>query len=187
MIGVPCARSIRPTIVPDRSDAADEGIITANPALQLGRRKASRADKLTPAERLQKVRPMSWEQRDAFLEAAKRTRRYYPLFATLAKTGLRPGEAFALQPGDLDVRGRTLRIKRALNLGRIKAVLCAVRAEPHVEPGQIWAMEEFRAQLARHPSLWRTTSVPGPDAGERFNIKKGSEPDLWVRLHRLEF
>ena len=66
------------------------------------------------------VRPMNWEQRDAFLEAAKRGRRYYPLFATLAKTGLRPGEAFALQPGDLDVRGRTLRVERALSLGRIK-------------------------------------------------------------------
>src|SRR5262245_45079187 len=98
MIGVPCARSIRPTIVPDRSDAADEGIITANPALQLGRRKASRADKLTPAERLQKVRPMSWEQRDAFLETAKRTRRYYPLFATLAKTGLRPAKRSRSSP-----------------------------------------------------------------------------------------
>src|SRR5262245_35478668 len=31
-----------------------------------------------------------------------------------------PREAFALQPGDLDVRGRTLRIQRALSLGRIK-------------------------------------------------------------------
>ena len=29
------------------SDAADDGIIAANPAFQLGRRKASRADKLT--------------------------------------------------------------------------------------------------------------------------------------------
>ena len=29
-----------------------------------------------------------------------------------------------------------------------EAVLCAARVEPHVEPGQIWATEEFRAQLA---------------------------------------
>ena len=47
------------------------------------------------------------------------------------------------------------------------AVLCAARVEPHVEPGQIWATEEFRAQLARAPSLWRTTPVPGPDGDER--------------------
>jgi hypothetical protein len=62
-----------------------------------------------------------------------------------------------------------------------------VRVEPHVQPGQIWATEEFRTELARFPSLWRTTAVPGPAGDDRFNIKKGAEPDLWVRLYRLEF
>lgn len=68
-----------------------------------------------------------------------------------------------------------------------EAVLCSVRVEPHVQPGQIWATEEFRAELAHHPSLWRTTPVAGPAGEERFNIKKGAEADLWVRLYRLEF
>ena len=69
------------------------------------------------------------------------------------------------------------------------AILCVARVEPHVEPGQIWATEEFRERLAQKPSLWRTTPVPGPDGGERFNVKKegSGEPDLWVRLYRLEF
>lgn len=72
-------------------------------------------------------------------------------------------------------------------VGGGEAVLCAVRVEPHVEPGQIWATEEFRAQLARQPSLWRTSPVTLPGGEERFNAKKGDEPDLWVRLYRLEF
>ena len=69
------------------------------------------------------------------------------------------------------------------------AVLCATRAEPHVLPGQIWATEEFRQQLAQKPSLWRTTEVMAPDGSDRFNVKKvgRTEPDLWVRLYRLEF
>jgi class 3 adenylate cyclase len=67
------------------------------------------------------------------------------------------------------------------------AVLGAVRAEPRVEPGQIWATEEFASELARHPSLWRTTPVPGPEGDNRFNIKKSTESDLWVRLYRVEF
>ena len=56
-------------------------------------------------------------------------------------------------------------------------------------PGQIWATEEFRQQLTRKPSLWRTTEVTAPDGSDRFNVKKigRSEPDLWVRLYRLEF
>jgi class 3 adenylate cyclase len=69
------------------------------------------------------------------------------------------------------------------------AVLCASRVEPHVLPGQIWATEEFRQQLAQKPSLWRTTEMMPPDGGDRFNVKKEGrpEPDLWVRLYRLEF
>jgi class 3 adenylate cyclase len=68
-----------------------------------------------------------------------------------------------------------------------EAVLCAVRVEPHVEPGQIWATEEFRAHLARLPSLWRTSPVALAGGDELFNARKGEEPDLWVRLYRLEF
>jgi class 3 adenylate cyclase len=68
------------------------------------------------------------------------------------------------------------------------AILCVTRVEPHVEPGQIWATEEFCRQLSRRPSLWRSTPIAGPDGGDRFNVKKdgGTEPDLWVRLYRLE-
>jgi class 3 adenylate cyclase len=70
-----------------------------------------------------------------------------------------------------------------------EAILLATRVEPHVEPGQIWATEEFRQHLLQQPSLWRTTPMPGPGDSERFNVKKegGPEPDLWVRLYRLEF
>jgi hypothetical protein len=69
------------------------------------------------------------------------------------------------------------------------AILCTARVEPIVEPGQIWATEEFRQQLLERPSLWRTVAVPAPGGGNRFNVKKeGSiEPDLWVHLYRLEF
>ena len=68
------------------------------------------------------------------------------------------------------------------------AILCATRVEPHVQPGQIWATEDFRQQLSERPSLWRATPVTGPDGSDRFNVRKvgGTEPDLWVRLYRLE-
>jgi class 3 adenylate cyclase len=69
------------------------------------------------------------------------------------------------------------------------AILCATRVEPHVLPGQIWATEEFRQKLAQKPSLWRTTEVMSPNGSDRLNVKKEgrAEPDLWVRLYRLEF
>ena len=100
-----------------------------------------------------------------------------------------------LCPGCLRVRtltGGTTR-KRNVDLKPTivggAALLCAARVEPVVKPGQIWATEEFREQFLQRPSLWRTTPVIGPTGEDRFNVKKdgGAEPDLWVRLYRLEF
>lgn len=50
---------------------------------------------------------MTWEQRDAFLAAADGEPPYTALFAILARAGLRPSEAFAFKPGDLDPRERS--------------------------------------------------------------------------------
>jgi hypothetical protein len=119
------------------SDAVDDGIIAVNPALQLGRRKASRADKLNAAERLQRIRPMSWDQRDAFLEAAARERPHGTLFAVLAKGGLRPGEVFALRPG----RSRSQRANSACGTGmepradQAHQDLRGARGRPHAGAG----------------------------------------------------
>jgi class 3 adenylate cyclase len=96
-----------------------------------------------------------------------------------------PRLRMALHYGEVQTRQRVGDLETVIAGG--DAILCAARVEPHVEPGQIWATEEFREELGRRPSLWRTSPIAGP-AGERLNVKKegGSEPDLWVRLYRLE-
>ncbi len=96
-----------------------------------------------------------------------------------------PRLRMALHHGEVQTRQRADDPAAVISGG--DAILCTARVEPHVEPGQIWATEEFRLQLSRKPSLWRTTPVPGP-GDDRFNVKKegGTEPDLWVRLYRLE-
>ncbi len=98
-----------------------------------------------------------------------------------------PRLRIALHHGDVQTRQRGGDPAPVIAGG--EAILCAARVEPHVEPGQIWATEEFRQQLLQKPSLWRTTAVVAPDGERRFNVKKegSSEPDLWVRLYRLEF
>ena len=63
---------------------------------------------------------MSPEQLSALLAAAEQDARHYPLFLLLARTGLRPGEAFALQWGDLDLRARELRVERSWSLRKIE-------------------------------------------------------------------
>src|SRR4029453_5567966 len=53
--------------------------------VQVGRHKPHRGDKLTTAERIQKVPPMTWDQRDAFLATAAPETRYATLFVVLAR------------------------------------------------------------------------------------------------------
>ena len=93
-----------------------------------------------------------------------------------------PRLRIALHHGEVQTRQRDTDLAQVIVGGA--AVLCAARIEPLVEPGQIWATEEFREQFLQRPSLWRTTPV----ADDKVNVKKpGSvEPDLWLRLYRLE-
>ena len=97
-----------------------------------------------------------------------------------------PRLRIALHYGEVQIREREVDLRPAIVGGA--ALLTASRVEPVVEPGQIWATEEFREQFLTRPSLWRTTALRSPSGSELFNVnKKGTtEPDLWVRLHRLD-
>ena len=119
-LGKNSVRLIRTTLSVMLSDAVEDGVILANPALQLRGLRRRRADTMTPADRQRAIRPMSQDELSALLAAAKQDARHYPLFLLLARTGLRPGEAFALQWGDLDFRARELRVERSWSLRRIE-------------------------------------------------------------------
>ena len=119
-LGKNSVRLIRAVLSVLLSDAVDDGIILANAALQLRGSRRRRPDSISQAERQKKIRPMDHGQLAAFLAAAQADSRHYPLFLLLARTGLRPGEAYALQWGDLDFRGRELRVERALSAGAIE-------------------------------------------------------------------
>ena len=62
---------------------------------------------------------MTREQRRDFLEAAARHEpRYYPLFFTLAGTGIRLGEAIGLEWSGLDVLSREIHIVQTRSSGK---------------------------------------------------------------------
>jgi len=97
-----------------------------------------------------------------------------------------PRLRIALHYGAVQTRQRSADLRSIVVGG--DAILCVSRVEPVVAPGQIWATAEFREQFLQRPSLWRTVPIPGPAGNERFNVRKqgSEEPDLWVRLYRLE-
>lgn len=97
-----------------------------------------------------------------------------------------PRLRIALHHGAVQTRQRTTDLRSVIVGG--DAILCASRVEPVVSPGQIWATAEFREQFLQRPSLWRTVPIEAAGGAELFNVRKEStqEPDLWVRLYRLE-
>jgi integrase len=103
--------------------AVEDELIGANPASTLGRALALLA---APKERTTRIKAMTREQLTRFLAtmqgptARPADRAAYPFFLTLARTGLRLGEAFALQPEDLDLEAGTLRVERAFSGSRLE-------------------------------------------------------------------
>jgi integrase len=80
--------------------AVDDGLLTNNPAEKLGRQLRLVTPKVT---RQENIKAMTREQRQCFLAQAQQDcPRLYPLFATLAGTGMRLGEVVALQWSDVD-------------------------------------------------------------------------------------
>ena len=87
-------------------------------------------------------------------------------------------------------RGADARARRGPDAGAFRGRRHPVRDARRAARGARTDLGDgrFRQQLVLRPSLWRTTPIPGPGGAERFNVKKdsGTEPDLWVRLYRLE-
>ena len=116
-------RIIHATLRAMLNAAVEDGVIAANPADKLGRHL-----KLVPAAatRQEDIKAMTREQLAAFLaaancpEATEIERRHGPLFLLLARTGMRVGEAFALQWPDVDTDAREIRVARAFSDGRLE-------------------------------------------------------------------
>jgi integrase len=86
--------------------AVEDGIIPANPCA--GARKHAKGGKTK-----RPIDAMTREETRAFLSAAREhTPRFYPLFLTGLRTGMRIGELVALEWDDIDWRGRFIVVQR---------------------------------------------------------------------------
>lgn len=93
--------------------AVDDEIIPANPVRNLGKI-------VKPKDRKETMDPLTANELATLLNTVKT---YYPehyaLFLLLARSGMRIGEALALQWGDIDFEGRFLNVSKSLVRGSI--------------------------------------------------------------------
>jgi integrase len=88
--------------------AVEDGLIPASPATRLGKLNKK------PAERHQDINPLTREELRLYLDTARQHfPRYFPFFLCLARTGLRLGEALALQWDAVDWHGGFLDVHHA--------------------------------------------------------------------------
>jgi integrase len=96
------------------TNAIDDNKVGLNPAAKLDK---WLKPKDVPAE--EPKDPFTAIELELYLNTVRKHHpRYYPFFLTLARTGMRLGEALALQWGDIDFNGRFLDIRRALVEGK---------------------------------------------------------------------
>jgi integrase len=94
------------------SAAVDDCIIVANPANKLGRKLRLGVSRGTLQEQ---TKAFTREQLNLFLETAKRSRpNVAPVCLLLSRTGMRLGEAVALQWNDVDFEHHEIRVARSL-------------------------------------------------------------------------
>src|SRR5262249_31520073 len=97
--------------------AVDDGLLLTNPAEKLGRQLRLVTSKTT---RQEAVKALTREQRHTFLSSVlAHEPRFFALLFTLAGTGMRLGEALALQWPDLDLVRRKIRVERAFSDGSL--------------------------------------------------------------------
>lgn len=103
--------SVRNLICPLRemfNHAVEDGVLAASPAHRLGKLNKK------PAERSQDIHPLTREELKLYLETIRQhSPLHYPFFLTLARTGLRLGEALAVQWEDIDWHEGFLEVRRA--------------------------------------------------------------------------
>jgi integrase len=96
-------------------EAAEDGLLPANPAAGLAR-KLKLSAKLKARQDATKKKAMTRDERDGFLTAAEKVEPWWaPAWTVQALTGLRPGELYGLEEADVDLAGRSLRVERTLS------------------------------------------------------------------------
>jgi len=107
-------------------------------------------DSISQTDRRKNVKAMTYEQLATLLgvSSVRCSRRNALYFLLMADTGLRPGEACAIQWPDFDLVGQTLQVERAVtDSGRIKEIKTGEARELDLTPRLVAALGALQAEL----------------------------------------
>lgn len=127
--------------------AVEDELIQNNPAARIGKRVGFQ--RLHRQQQGDESKAFTAQQLESLLIAAKSVDpRLYPLFFTMARTGLRPGEAVALQWEDIDFEERQIHVVRSVAGRTIKTTKTGVDRFVDMSRGLCEAMRHWKVQRA---------------------------------------
>jgi integrase len=146
------------------SYAVDSELIESNPMKDLS---------ISQGKRTLDIEPLTEEEAGRFLDAVKRFMGgyYYPHFLCMLRTGLRLGEAKAVQWQEVDFEKRQMEIRRSIRRGRVTDTKNRQRRRVDMtvhltEMLQAWKTEQKKAALQRGTPFQETDYVFASKQGE---------------------
>ncbi|MGH2436177.1 MAG: tyrosine-type recombinase/integrase [bacterium] len=145
------------------SQAVEDDLLEANPALRMGRY-LRRGDEPEP-----EVEPYTRDEAALLLDAAReKFPRWYPLLLTALRSGMRQGELLALRWVDVDFAGRFIRVERNVVRGTLTTPKNHQRRRVDISAQLLSALFDLRRR-ERARWLVEGKSLPDPvfasDAG----------------------
>lgn len=144
------------------STAEEDGLIAANPARRMGRYLAQ-----TGAEEVEEIEIFERAEVARLLETAARDfPEYFPFLLCLARTGMRLGEALALEWRDMDFAARVILVRRSRRRNRVsepkngKARRVDMSAQLAEVLGNLKTLQEAEAALSGAVAPDRVFSTP---------------------------
>jgi integrase len=161
--------------------AEEDGLIPSNPARRMGRHLAD-----TGASEAREVEVFSREELSALLDVTTREfSHYYPFVLCLARTGMRLGEAMALEWRDVDWKNRLILVRRSRRRGRVsepkngKARRVDMSAQLDAALRGLRSVQEAEAIVTGRDPSHRVFSTPDGSPMHEQVVRR-----LWVTIIR---
>jgi integrase len=139
------------------SSAIEEELLTFNPVFKLGKL-IGKLKKQTPSK---EINPLSREESVLLLDTAlKHFPQFYPALLCSLRTGMRIGEVFGLEWGDVDFNGCFLEVKRSIVKGRIETPKNGKTRRVDMSKQLTGTLKELRTQRKRETLSKGWAKVP---------------------------
>jgi len=174
-------RHIRSVISNVLSDAVDDETISSNPVASLSRKHFKNS------ENKLKNNPLTSDELTKLLRTVqKHYSDHFPLFLLLARTGMRIGEALALQWKDINFQERHITVRRSVRRGRVSTTKSGKERRVDMSPQLAAALQTLMRGVTLSPVSDRPQYLFKNRAGNPIHLDRWREQVFKKAISKAE-